>query len=366
MHHQPRHAMIEHDLAFSSVASLRVLLVPVQPIKRDVYAKHCALIRKFTRIALRDVPVDPRGPSVAQLSAQPFSRGCVLFDYLDSYSKAQGYLEELQLSRRVVGVIGIVQSDEWQDGSGSGCLDEARSEFERLLGQHPQCLASRCYAFDPPEGMPDNVEGMVMVPSVGDLNFYISTLLADFAASILHELSNLASYLDTRTYVSTPRDPNASRPTNYRRSTLPELPGKLDRSVNIERTASATPPQKTRTASRLSSIGSGVVGSTTSDTNTAAAADKSTKRKMQARLLKLKADLRALAGRWEEASHMYDEAIQTFKIMSDDVWHASALENATMLAVIQLLHNSTVEVCWSPNVKMTGKADETFTAHHFR
>lgn len=320
--------MLDHDLAFGSVATIRVLLVPVQPIKRDTYAQHCALIRRFSRIALRDVPVDPRGPA-AQLSAQPFSRGSVLFDYVDSYNKAQTYLEEFQVSRRLLGVIGICQCDEW-DGS----LDEARVEFNRILGQHPQALAHRCYAFDPPEDLPDNVEGLVVVPSVGDLNFYISTLLADFTASLLHEMSNLASNLDTRSTVNTPRDPTTSaalRPHTLRRSTLPELPSLTGTNEAIDRTVSATPPSH-RAPSRLSTMGADVM----------AAGDRSTKRKMQSRLLKLKADLRALAGRWDEAQAMYEEAINTFKLTSDDVWLAAALEASIMLALLKMWYNSTV------------------------
>lgn len=332
--------MVEHDLAFASVATIRVLLVPVQPIKRDLFAQHCELIRRFPRVSLRDVPVDPRGPA-AQLSAQPFSRGSVLFDYVDSYSKAQSYLEEFQVSRRVLGVIGICQCEEWDSS-----LDEARAEFQRVLGQHPQALAHRCYAFDPPEGLHDNVEGLVVVPSVGDLNFYISTLLADFAASLLHKLSNLASYLDTRSTVSTPQDQSAARPLNFRRSTLPDLPSKSG-SASFEPfdrvSASATPPPtssssnsgaRSSATSRLSSMG----------TEALAAADRSSKRKMQSRLLKMKADLRALAGRWDEAQAMYEEAINTFRLTSDDVWLASALESSVMLAVVKLWYNFTADV----------------------
>lgn len=341
--------MSEHELAYASVASLRVLLVPIQPIKRSVYEQHCSLIRQFTRIPLRDVPVDPRGPG-AQLSAQPFQRGAVLFDFIDSYSKTQSYLEEFQISRRVVGVIGICQCDEWAQD-----LAEARSEFERVCGQHPQLLASRCYAFDPPDSQPDNVDGIVVVPSVGDLNFYMSTLLADFAASLLAELSTLASGLDVAPNASTPRDARlsaivgANRPNPLRRSTLPELPPKYPSESQVPqhtslqqqqqqqenfRTSSATPPahHPNRSSQRLSTFG-----------DPSLASDKSTKRKMHARVTKLKADLKALAGRWDDAQAGYEESIATLKTVQDDVWHAAALEASVMLAIVQLWFNSIAE-----------------------
>ena len=180
--------MTEATLSFAFVAQIQVLLVPIQPIKRATYAKHCALVRSIARIPIRDIPTDPRGPS-ASLSAQPTSNGAILLHYVDSYSRSQAYLHEFQTSRRVLGIIGVLDCAEWDD------LTEAQAEFTRLLSKHPKVLASRCYAFDPSDSQRDDVVdgNVVVIPNVGDLNFYMSTLLADFSASLLHELSNMVA-----------------------------------------------------------------------------------------------------------------------------------------------------------------------------
>lgn len=180
--------MSQHVLSLGSNATIQVLLVPVQPVKRTSYAQLAALIRNFTRIRLRDVPTDPRGPAAAPLSASPTASGSLLFNYVDVYSRSQAYLYEFQLSRRTLGIIGIVDCAEWDD------LEEAQQEFQRLLGQHPTVLATRCYAFNPQDGQNDNVDGLVVIPNVGDMHFYVATLLADFAASVLHGLSDVVRH----------------------------------------------------------------------------------------------------------------------------------------------------------------------------
>lgn len=171
--------------AFASQAQIRILLVPIQPLQRQKYEQYCKLITDFDRVPLRDVPPDSRG-QVAPLSAHAQSNGTLLLSYTHSYDRTHSYLEGIQPSRRILGVIGILDASEWTSD-----LNEAYVEYERLLGQlHFSPLATRCYAFDPLETQNDRAEGIVIVPDVGDTSFYIGTLLADFCASILHELSN--------------------------------------------------------------------------------------------------------------------------------------------------------------------------------
>ena len=90
------------------------------------------------------------------------------------------------MSRRVLGVIGIIDAQEWPE------LTDALEEFNTIVtGLRFIPLATRCYAFDLGEGQTDEVKGVVVVPDIGGLAFYMGTLLVDLAASILHELSNL-------------------------------------------------------------------------------------------------------------------------------------------------------------------------------
>ena len=52
-------------------------------------------------------------------------------------------------------------------------------------------VAHRCFAFDPSEDQPDDTKGLIMIPNVGEMNFYMSTMISDFANNILTEFGNL-------------------------------------------------------------------------------------------------------------------------------------------------------------------------------
>ena len=307
------------ELSLASIAQLKILLVPVQPIRREVHSEHTALIKQFTKIPVRDVPTDPRGPA-APCTALPTSNGSLLFQYLEAYPRSQAYLEEFQLSRRVLGLIGVLDCSEWDD------LQEGKLEFDRLVKQHPQVLATRLFAFHPSEAQQDDVEGLVVIPNVGDPNFYMATLMADFSASLLHGLSDLASAMEKRLAVEGPSEaiiPDVLAPLNTRTSTS-----------SIVRTSTPDAFRRTSTPNPTDSMdGNSKRFSTIPDVS---AMDKSNRRKMQGRVLKLKADLRTLAGRWSEATNLYNEAIVISKTTSDDVWHASAAENLIMLQAMSI------------------------------
>ena len=65
------------------------------------------------------------------------------------------------------------------------------------------------------------------------------------------------------------------------------------------------------------------------------------RRRTQGRIIKLRGDLQLLAGRPEEALASYAEAMTSSKLVSDDVWHAAALE-ASIGAQILLVWLPTV------------------------
>lgn len=312
--------------SFARHATLDVLLLPVQPIKRTTYSSHCAQIRQYSRIAVRDVPSDNRGDRAA-LSSSPRAKGHVLLNFLDSHSRSTTYLEDFEPARRLFGIIGIVDCREWDD------LNEANAEFQQMLRRHPRVFATRCYAFAPKEGHKDEVDGIVTIPSVGEAGFYISTLLADLASSILYELSNMVrrpshltleetthraqlASLETRQSVSTPREAFHSTPLEYLQprswtpvsSTYSFPPSKSTpelasiKTTDIPRTGS--PVSIASPSSNLSPADATATGSlraSTSEAYTPAATDKTSKRRMQGRLAKLKGDLHVLAGRWPDA-----------------------------------------------------------------
>lgn len=312
--------MNQNVFSLAHIAQLQILLLPVQPIRRDTHVEHCNLIKQFTRIPIRDIPTDPRGPA-AQCTALPTSTGTLLLNYIQAYSKSQVYLEEFQLSRRVLGIIGVLDCSEWDD------LSQGKAEFDLLLKQHPQVLATRCYAFSASEAQKDNVEGLVVIPTVGNLHFYMATLLADFCASLLHGLSDLAFALEKRLVVEGPSE-------NIRPDVLAVLNSR-DSMSSISRTS--TPDLSRRSSTPLPiDVVDQPTNKRFSTIPDASILDRSNRRKMQGRVLKLKADVRCLAGRWGEATTLYNESIIISKTTGDDVWHASAAENLILLQALFL------------------------------
>jgi hypothetical protein len=64
--------------SFISPARIKVLLVPIHPIKRAKFERYSDLIRNYGRIQLADVPADIRG------ERGTFWLYCVLFWFLDA------------------------------------------------------------------------------------------------------------------------------------------------------------------------------------------------------------------------------------------------------------------------------------------
>ena len=61
------------------------------------------------------------------------------------------------------------------------------------INQYPTALTHRCFAFDPSEHQPDDTKGLIMIPTVGNMGFYMSTMICDFASTILAEFGSLVS-----------------------------------------------------------------------------------------------------------------------------------------------------------------------------
>ncbi|CAJ0747407.1 6384_t:CDS:2, partial [Entrophospora sp. SA101] len=100
-------------LLFTTPAKIRVLLVPVHPIKAQVFHKHVELVRKFNVVKLGDVTPDMRSVQ-SMFSSQLFHEGQLHFNFVTSYEPEHSYLEEFQMHRRIFGVIGIMDCREWQ------------------------------------------------------------------------------------------------------------------------------------------------------------------------------------------------------------------------------------------------------------
>ncbi|KAM0753107.1 Trs120-domain-containing protein [Meredithblackwellia eburnea MCA 4105] len=361
--------------SFLKPAELVVLLVPVHPIKRSKFERYVQLIRKFSKIPLSEVPPDPRGER-AVFSSSPGTAGTLLFDYITPTAYAPShplaFLSEFQIHRRVHGIIGVVDSTEYT--SDSSTLSAALSRFQSSLKDLPRTFLTKLYAFDPSSSQLEQArsmnegEGLVMIPATGDVQFFLSTILADFASQILWEFSNMAAQLESRTNIPTPQEtpgppspfsyishkPNAKSSINtYASPSSPVSPTTREaRSINLAPFGIAPPPQS-RTANGMwansnsgnqhgfmygMSIQSDMAvhpGATPSPPPGAVLIDQKARRRVLGREKKLLADMWLLSGRLEEAIVCYNETILHTKAWQDSVWQASALEGLVVALILQ-------------------------------
>lgn len=57
--------------------------------------------------------------------------------------------------------------------------------------QYPTSLVSRCFAFEPAENQADDTKGIIMIPNVGQLGFYMNTMISDMASEMLLSFGTL-------------------------------------------------------------------------------------------------------------------------------------------------------------------------------
>ena len=434
--------------------SLKILVLPVTPIRTQEFERHFQLLEDHSRIALADVPPPTAGSSSgagsrngprsngavpgaslgagsssaaglpasdrpasvtgpaassskssanALLAPTPASRGFLNLRFVrhwDSkeHAEHQAWLEEFQFHRKVVAVIGILDCAEWDgqeqdaalgmdvqprhpmpDQAKAEGLQEARhgqtpppprSDSDALAGQEKapavqgralkdgaklfhemvysraprDIFAKRCYAFNPADHQSDDADGLVLIPTVGDLGFYIHTLLAELSSSILAGLSRAVSLvsllagrsarswanemplgqsrqmisLDSRSFVAMPRErPLFANGGDYFAKSRPaSLDGK---SEHPHRLSAPQPQAATRAASPQTVPGSALAPipgastrapspmafsasarSVSATGSPADAIDSKTRKRLAGRLQKLRGDLYCLAGRTVE------------------------------------------------------------------
>ena len=64
-----------------------------------------------------------------------------------------------------------------------------------LNAKYPTAVATRCFAFDPTENQPDDTKGLIMIPNVGNMSFYMSTMMCDFASELLSQFEAIVCIL---------------------------------------------------------------------------------------------------------------------------------------------------------------------------
>ncbi|GAA6003089.1 hypothetical protein JCM10207_001980 [Rhodosporidiobolus poonsookiae] len=347
-------------------AKVQILLVPVHPIKKSRFERYVQLLRRFERIPLADVPPDRRGER-AVFSSSPNTPGNLLFDYLTPTTYAPqhplAFLSELQVHRRIQGIIGIIDATEYEGKS----LGTALAAFQASLRDLPKTFATKVYGFDPSEQQLDEgrkfkeSEGLVMVPGAGDVAFFLKSLLADFAGEVLWEFSNMAAQLESRTSIPTPQESSAvASPFSFvpakpgtrtsisappAQSSLPSSPisTKPQQPVNLAALGVPPPlpprtgfgPDKDAQTANLPSYLTSNPGVPASPPPGSQLVDARSRKRVAGREKKLMGDMWLLAGRLGDAITCYNDAVALTKAWQDQVWQASALEGLAVALVVQ-------------------------------
>ncbi|CAG8433855.1 6997_t:CDS:10 [Diversispora eburnea] len=231
-------------LIFTAPARIRVLLVPVHPIKASTFHKKVELVKKFSVVKLGDVTPDMRGD---------------------------------------------------------------------------HSFSNRCFAFDPSENQPDDTKGLIMIPNVGNIEFYISTMISDFANNILTEFGNLVK-LNNSMFPLTP--PSTAMTTAGMGGTTAGVNPK-DNPFHVRSFSSSTIASIANQAANMPNT----------------MADMKLKKRAAGRTQKLIADLYLMAGRLPDAVSHYSMAIETTKSNGDHLWHGSAIEGLCVgLILAEYLH----------------------------
>ncbi|KAL5039848.1 hypothetical protein BDV3_003227 [Batrachochytrium dendrobatidis] len=188
--------MKEQPSVLLSLARIKILVVPVHPIRQDTFNTYLHLLSQFGSVSLKDLT--PPDAKTAKFTNQFYHDGCIHFNFATSHNKEHSPLEEIQLSRQVLGVIGIMNCQQTPN------LLDGYKRFQHIVQRYTTTLAYRCFGFEPLDTQADNIKGLVMIPNVGNISFYLQTMIADFTADLLLAFGSLAGQIERRSLINGP------------------------------------------------------------------------------------------------------------------------------------------------------------------
>ncbi|KAI0054107.1 hypothetical protein FA95DRAFT_1591856 [Auriscalpium vulgare] len=341
--------------AFASLAHFRILLVPVGPISRATFDQWVAEIRTLENIRLSDIPPGTKDDK-ARFMPSPKSKGHLHLSFPSHPPPISHWPMSLfRPSHFPLGVIGIATCSQ------TDSLSSISAEFNAAVNDlfpndslYP--LANNCFVFEEGDGttnlnLGDHLPGLVIIPSMmGNKKENIETLLADLCSNILAEFSTVLNTLESplgNEYLNGTLFPSLPLPSDLPLPLVDDEPESMSaipsynsqpeltmagglRTNTVPLTLkrnSSTGPALVSQASRRSTLG---VPAANKKRHSGIGASSS-----HGRLFKVLGDFFILAGRTEDASVWYTEAIALFKTMPDNVWHASALEGLATVALLE-------------------------------
>lgn len=264
----------------------RIIVVPISPQPKAHFEKYLNQLRLFTLIPISDLNLSESNQTT-RTNIDP--RGSIHFDFVTTYNKDQVALEEIDLSRQILGVIGLMSCEHVDN------LRESQKQFQQIVKRYPTALVSRCFAFNPRDDQTDDTKGIIMIPNVGETSFYLQTMLNDFTSDFIMALGLYAGQLEHKT----------------------AIPGPIIISPLFE----ASSPSGDENGSMMALL----------------VTPEKVKKRTPARIQKLLGDLFLLGGSLEKAMGCYIAAIEGTKLNLDFMWQSAALEAYTTAQILSLI-----------------------------
>ncbi|KAI8907040.1 TRAPP II complex [Powellomyces hirtus] len=318
---------------------IRVLLVPIHPIRRDTFRKYVDIISEFSVVPVTDLTKPDSTRAQSKYTQQMYEHdGYLRMNYVTFYDKEHAPLEEMQPWRQIVAVIGVMHCQQVPS------IGEGFKRFQHILSRYPAVLASRCFAFEPTEQQADDTRGCIMIPDdPKKLSFYLQTQVNDLANELLIAFGNMAAHAEKRPMINGPimSSPLALPSGSATSSPMTAIasPSALHAGSS---TASLAPSPHTASGGVLSATRENSVATLASQDSTASmlgslfAPDK-TKKRTPARAQKIVGDMFLLAGRVDLAISSYLTALEAMKTSADYQWQASTMESYYCALILSLL-----------------------------
>ncbi|KAL7753821.1 hypothetical protein RI367_000753 [Sorochytrium milnesiophthora] len=324
------------------LATIRVGVVRAGRMSVANFRKLAALVQKPT-IALSDLT-----PDAHPFAPQAGDAGCMTFAYTNSIDREAAPLSELQIWKtdtqfNVEQLIGILDCGECAN------VRESHAAFMRsIVPKFQSALVTRCFAFNPPDGFSDDIPGLVVIPSVGDLEFYVHNMWCDMASNLLSAFNRLSTSIERRSVINSP-------PGDYLGHSEASVASTGAFGGPGSGGAGTGSPNPAHFSELASPSGSPILGGqsinlgnlmpglpTPASVGTMLLSPEARlKKRAPGRAQKLIGDLFLLAGRLPEATARYTSAIDQTRANADFLWLASAQEGyyTALLLLNQLTDN---------------------------
>ncbi|KAJ3364329.1 hypothetical protein HDU91_002647 [Kappamyces sp. JEL0680] len=274
---------------------LKIIVVPISPLTKADFLVYLGLLKQFSTVSLAELtPPDSK-------TEELHHDGCIHFDFTTSYNKELAPLEEIELSRQVLG--------------------------------YPTSLAHRCFGFEPKEDQQDDTKGLILIPHVGDMSFYIQTMINDFTADILLAMGLMAGQLERKSSIVGPVLVSPLFSTGDGPLSGDGASGPVQILVPAQGNGISTPA-----STKISDVPD--TPSTPQGVATSLQNMEKVKKRTPSRAQKLLGDLYLMAGRRDLAINCFVTAMEGAKLNNDYQWQAAALEGYVCAQLVSLVAES--------------------------